>query len=63
MGSGWSRHYVAVTPGPAGIRGVPQLLHNFKTFNVRGPRKTYLTLLMVKRYITVVVEAFAASAY
>jgi hypothetical protein len=43
MENGWSRQYVAVTPGSAGVRGVPHLLHNnFKTFNVHGPRKTHL---------------------
>ena len=52
MEDGWSRHYVAVTPSSAGIRGVPHLLHNnFKAFNVLGPRKTHLRLLTVKRYI------------
>jgi hypothetical protein len=69
MGNGWSRHYVALTPGSAGIRGVPHFLrNNLKTFNVHGPRKTHLRLLTVKRSITVTVEmyficVFAAAVY
>jgi hypothetical protein len=59
MGNGWNRHFVAVTPGAAGIIGLPHMLHNnFKTFDVLGP-KTYHRLLTVKRYVTrtVAVEA------